>query len=455
MTETQRGAWSNEGPLNRGFDRRTFLKLAAAGAAGTALSGVLAACGTSAGGTGSSSGSLAVEVFPTGLQAANQLLGTFKRQYGVSASAATVASDYYTVTETRFLSGKPPFDTLDFDPGYLTKFSSNGWIADLDGLPGVDALKADMYPAARDSLTGPDGKLMGLPQYTNVVSMFYNEKILAKYGLKPAQSWDELVDQGTFLKSKGVPSPIVPVWTTKFDLTNAIFIAECNSRGMTSQFDSQFDPQWDKNPVAKEVLAFWRSLQDKKLVPPDALTIDHHQSSSVMQAGRGAYFWFNSYEQANLNKKGTSAVAGQIRVGLMPGTSHGSSTFTAPTFQSLRHDREYAWQLTSFLSGKDKDGNYIGPIQRSAIANGTLLGYKSTASDPTILKAWSAWTTPEDLATVQKQLELAKGEGLVLNQKWYSTYNDYMTKTLSQYLAKQISADEALSSSAKYVRTLK
>ncbi len=440
-----------------GLDRRRFLQLGGAGLLATAVPGLLAACsGTgskSSGGT--SGGALTAQVFATGLGPANKVLPTFRKQYGRNASAETIASDYYTVSETRLLGGKPPFDTFDFDPGFLQKFSDNNWIVPLDGLPHVDELTADMFPAALASLKNTAGKLMALPQYTNVVSMFYNEKILSENGLTPATDWDTLVEHGTILKKKGIPSPIVPVWTTKFNLTNAIFIAECISRGMDTQFDGSYDPQWDKNPVALDVLKFWRSLQDANLVPVDALTIDHHQSSSVMQAGRGAYFWFNSYEQLNLNKAGTSKVAGQIRVSLMPGTTHGSSTFTAPTFQSARHDPADAWPLTSFLSGKDKNGKYTGPIQRSAIASGTLLGYKSASSDPAIKAAWKAWCSEADLKVLSEQLSVAKGEGTVLNQKWYSTYNDYMTKTLSKYLAKQISAEKALTSSADYVRTLK
>jgi multiple sugar transport system substrate-binding protein len=443
----------------RGFtlDRRRFLQFSGAGLLATAVPGLLAACSSSSGssGGGGAQDPLVAQVFATGLEPANKLLPTFTGQYGRKASAQTIASDYYTVSETRLLGGKPPFDTFDFDPGFLQKFSKNGWIVELDGLPNVDRLKADMYPAALASLTGSDGKLMGLPQYTNVVSMFYNEKILSDNGLKPATDWDQIVEQGKFLKTKGIPTPVVPVWTTKFNLTNAIFIAECISRGMDSQFDDKYDPQWDTNPIARDVLEFWRRLQDEKLVPADALTTDHHQSSSVMQAGRGAYFWFNGYEQLNLNKVGSSKVAGQIRVSLMPGTTRGTSTFTAPTFQSTRHDREDAWPLTSFMSGIDKNGKYTGPIQRGAVANGTLLGYKSIANDPAITKAWSGWCSDADLKVLADQLSLAKGEGTVLNQSWYATYNDHMTKTLSSYLAKQVSAEQALKSSADYVRSLK
>lgn len=397
---------------------------------------------------------LAVEVFPTSLKNTQDLLKTYQQQYGVSASVMTVPSDYYTVTETRFLSGKPPFDALDMDPGFMGKYWANKWVTDLEGLPGVDKLKKDMFPAARKACTAPNGKLAALPYYTNIVSLFYNQRILKKFNLKPATTWDEMVAQAKKMKKGGLASPIVPVWTTRFDLTSAMFIAECISRGMHSQFDKNLNPLWDKNKIALQVLNFWATIRDQKLVPVDALTIDHHQDSSIMQAGEGAYFWFNSYELANLNKVGTSKEAGNIRAALMPNT-HYTSTFTAVTYQSKRHAREQAWPLTSFVSGYDKNGHLTGPIQRVGVGDGSLVGYKSALKSAAIKKAWSAWASKSDLSVFSKQLAHAVGEGAVLNTTWYSDYSDFMTKTLSRFLNGEISAQDALKTTADHARSIK
>lgn len=397
---------------------------------------------------------LVLQTFPTNLQSSQKIEQIYKKQFGVSANTITVPSDYYSTTETRFLGGKPPFDVLDFDPGFIAKFVQNKWIAPLDGLPGAAKMKKDMYPSALEACS-LNGKLYALPQYTNIYAMFYNQEVLSKNGLKPAQTWEEMLSQGQFLKSKGLDAPIVPVWTTKYDLTHATFVSDCISRGMTNQFNKSLDPLWDKNPIALQVLNYWKKLLDLKLVPPDALTIDHHQSSSVMQAGQSAYFWFNSYEIQNLNKKGASPAAGKIRAMLMPGKTHATSTFTSPTFQSHRHDPEQAWPLASFLSGLDKNGKYTGPILRIAVANASLLGYKSASRDPRIAKAWSAFTTKHDLAVFSEQLNKSYGEGPVLNEAWYSDYNDLMTKTLSTFLAGGISAHDALSQTAQQVRKMK
>jgi ABC-type glycerol-3-phosphate transport system substrate-binding protein len=284
--------------------------------------------------------------------------------------------------------------------------------------------------------------------------MFYNERLLKKYHLKPATTWNELYAQGVKMKKAGFSSPIVPVWTTKFDLTHAIFICDCISRGMHSQFDKNLNPLWDKNPIALQVLEYWHKLQAAHLIPADALTIDHHQSSSIMQAGQGVYFWFNSYELANLNKTGTSKEAGHIRAAMMPDT-HYTSTFTASTYQSKTHSREEAWPLTRFIAGYDKNGHIGGPVTIAAAGVGSLPGYKSALKDPRVKKAWKAWSNTHDLQVFSKQLAHAAGEGPILNTSWYPQYNDFMAKMLSQYLAGEITAKAALKTGADYVRSIK
>lgn len=441
--------------------RRSLLgngaKLLGAAAVVGGLGELLAACGGSSGTAsgaagGSSTKPLVAQVFPTDLSADNSLLATFKSEYGISASAITVPTDYFTVTETRFLGGTPPFDCLDFNPGYMKKFIDSGWIVPLDGLPGVEALKQDMYPAALKSLTGPDGKLYGLPYYTNVVTLFYNQNILSRYGMKPATSWDDLLSQAAKLKRQGVPAPIAPLWTTDFNIIQQNFVTECITRGMKSQFSPSLDPLWDKNPVAMDVLNFWTQLQSQQLIPSDATTINHHQDAALMEAGQTAYMWYNNYTLKEINSAKANA-AGQVRAAIMPGDGT-SFTFTAPTFQSKRSTVAEAWKLTRFQSGTDSAGKYTGPINRVAIPNGTIVGYRSLASDPTIAKAWSQWAASADLSVFNSQLGKSVGEGAVLNTSWYSQYVTIMVKGLSQFVGGQASAKQTLSSTASQVRAI-
>ena len=253
----------------------------------------------------------------------------------------------------------------------------------------------------------------------------------------------------------GVPSPIVPLWSTAFDLTNYSFINECVSRGLHNQFDAKFNPLWDKHPAGRAVLNYWKQLQKAKIIPPDAVTQTYHQAEAVIQGGQGVYFMMDNGQLKALNSKATSKVAGQIKVAQIPGKTHAGTGFTSVYYQTTRSDPEAAWPLTRFYGGTDKNGKFTGPIQGAAITEGLRTGYKSTDTDPAVIKASRGWATPDDLEMFVKQAGVTYGQGPVVNEKWYSDYNDLMAQTLSKFLAGQISVDEALSSSAQQVRKLK
>ncbi len=398
---------------------------------------------------------LVFQPFASDLDVSKKALDIYKQQYGVSVEAITIPTDYYATTATRLASGNPPMDSFFQDAGFLAQYVENKWVVDLEGLPGMDEMKGDMLPSALKAVTGADGKIYALPMRINIITMMYNKEILDGNGMKPAADWDELYQQAVDLKKAGVESPIIPVWTTKFALTKHIFVMESISRGMTVQFDDQLNPLWDTDPVAKEVLDFWRRIQDANLVPPDALTVDHHGASAIMQAGKGAYFAFNSYEQKILNTPGNSAIAGKAHTALMPGKQHATSTFSGYTYQTTRNPRDKAWPLTSFAGGRDKNGAYTGPIQITGIGVGQLTGYKTANDDPSIAKAWSDWASPDDLKVLSDQAANAYAEGDVITQTWYSDYNDYMASQLSRYLAREIDADTCLKDTADHVRKLK
>lgn len=448
--------WENL--FNGRLSRRQLMKL---GLSAAAIAGIEAACGTPASTSPSGTGALnpidnlVVQVWPYDLDTTTKALQIYKQQYGKNAQVVTVPGDYYATTATRLAAGNPPMDTFEQDAGFLAQYTKNKWVVDLEGLPGIEQLKGEMLDSVRKSVTGPDGKVYALPNYVNVIVMFYNETILSQHGMQPATDWDQLFDQCVTLKKAGVPSPFIPIWATEFDLTRVNFVNECISRGMTSQFDSNLNPLWDTNPVANDVLVFWRRLQDADLVTPDALTIDHVGSRAVMAAGKGAYLPGNLLQLKGFNDPLKSTIAGHAHLTMMPGKAHASLTFTAVQYQTTRSDRLRAWPLTSFVDGYDKNGKFTGPIQIYAIGGGELLGYKSAISDPTITAAWSSFATQADFAVMKQQSANAYAEGDVLNQTWYSQYNDYTAKQLSRYLARQVDAATVLKDTADYARKLK
>src|SRR5690349_14525222 len=111
------------------------------------------------------------------------------------------------------------------DPGYLGKWYKAGLVQNIEGLPGLDKLKKDMYPSALPDLKGPDGKMVGLPYFSGVEGFFYNAAMFDKAGLNPPTTWAELIDAARQLKSKGIaPVPFAPKWSPAFHAATTAFI---------------------------------------------------------------------------------------------------------------------------------------------------------------------------------------------------------------------------------------
>src|SRR5437667_340798 len=110
-------------------------------------------------------------------------------------------AQYHPTMETRALAGEV-VDVMYCNHNNRERWFENGLIRAVDDLPGTDELKKKMTPANLDSLKSKDGtKLLGLPYFTSLFILIYNEPMLQQAGIKaPAKSWDELVEHSMKLK---------------------------------------------------------------------------------------------------------------------------------------------------------------------------------------------------------------------------------------------------------------
>src|SRR3989441_10987647 len=82
------------------------------------------------------------------------------------------------------------------------RWADNGLIRPLDDLPGMDELKKKMAPGNLEAARSRDGsKVVGLPYFTSIFILMYNEPMLQQAGIKaPAKTWDELMEHSAKLK---------------------------------------------------------------------------------------------------------------------------------------------------------------------------------------------------------------------------------------------------------------
>jgi multiple sugar transport system substrate-binding protein len=175
----------------RTMSRREFLKIGGAGLAGATLLGA-AGCG------GGSSGSNNV-VFAMGRDTTGtlpNLIDKFNKQnkgkFQVTyREMPTDTGQYFDKLQTEFQAGQSDIDVIGGDVIWGAQFAANKWVVDVsDRFP--EGEQSGFLPAPLQSLTY-DGKIWGVPWYTDAGMLYYRKDLLQQSGFSAApKTWDEL-----------------------------------------------------------------------------------------------------------------------------------------------------------------------------------------------------------------------------------------------------------------------
>ena len=173
--------------------RRDFIKLGGAGLAGAALLGV-AGCG---GGGGEAGGDEVVfSFFPDPTGSVQKLIDRFNEENGdgIRVKLRQMPADsgqHFDQLNTEFQSGETNIDVIGGDVIWPAQFAAAGYIADLSDRFPEDERSA-FLPATIQANTY-DGKVFGVPWYTDAGMLYYRQDLLERSGFsEPPKTWDEL-----------------------------------------------------------------------------------------------------------------------------------------------------------------------------------------------------------------------------------------------------------------------
>ncbi len=358
---------------------------------------------------------------------------------------------YHETMVNRFRS-QTPTDVAYNGGDWLEEFAKAGWVVPLDAhFDWVDGYKDKILGFAWQDMTY-DGKVYGLPYYADTITFMYDEQALADAGIgAPPQTWDEVTQQALTLKEKGMEYPFIYELDQTLPTITEVYTSMVFGRG-GELIDDNRDPLWDKAEQPANVQFKWLvDARNKDKI----LTFVPHETDVVkaMNTGKHAFSVMYNYNLAALNNKATSPLAGRFKLALMPGDTHecyGFAKFYNMTQMAVARGQDVIDASGKFIQyfGGEVDGQY--PVaKRWAVENGLGFGQKPLFDDPDVQKAFSQWV---DVDLWRQQLDKARARRQSI---WYGIWSEFFRQQYAKAMACEISADDALSASAKNWNELK
>jgi multiple sugar transport system substrate-binding protein len=282
--------------------------------------------------------------------------------------------------------GSPPFDVMMLDVIWVPEFARAGWILDLT--PFVPTAERDAHFASAIEPAMQDGRLWALPWFMNVGLLYYRKDLLAKYGLAPPRTYDELIRQVRLIQAGERDRRLDGyLWQGKQYEGGMVNVLEALWANGTRLLDDAGRP-FPEPERARESLAFLRHLIVSGVSPAWVTAGDEELTRRPFGDGRAIFL--RSWPYAlDLFELPDSRVRGRVGVAALPSLPHGTvgaaSTGGAHLAVSARtRHPALAVELTRFLTGEAAqramtEGAALRPSRPALFADPGLI-----ARDPTL-----------------------------------------------------------------------
>lgn len=256
-------------------------------AATTAIAaGALAACSTDAG-----DGSVTLTVWHNSQdpQAVLDTYAAYEKATGNKLELVSISSDgFEDATLTKWATGDRP-DILEFHAtqSFIALLNPTENLQDLSDEPFV-ARSGDIYDIGG---RGSDGKVYAaITNFPEVWGLYYNKDVLAKYGLEPAGTYAELLEQCSVLSAAGVPTLAesgASVWPPI--AMTALLAAEGSTTEWVQKVLDRKAALDDADSPWLEALTQYKDLIDAGCLNSDVTSATFENSVNAVYNGEAAY----------------------------------------------------------------------------------------------------------------------------------------------------------------------
>jgi trehalose/maltose transport system substrate-binding protein len=291
--------------------------------------------------------------------------------------------DRLALYQQQLAAGSSDIDIFMIDvvwPGLI-----GGHLLDLSKMVPAKELSAH-FPAIVQNNTLSDGKLVGIPWYTDAGILYSRKDLLEKYGFhNPPKTWDELAAMAKKIQDgERAANPLFQGFVFQgknYEGLTCDAIEWLTSFGGGTIID-QSGKITIKNP---QTLAMLKTVQSwvGTITPEAVTTYTEEEARNVWQAGNSAFMRNWPYAFA-LGQAEGSVIKGKITVSALPagGSGHGASTlggWQLAVNAKSKHPKE-AVDLIRYMTGPEEQ-------KRRAIKGSFSPTIASLYKDPDILAA--------------------------------------------------------------------
>lgn len=224
---------------------------------------------------------------------------------------------------------------------------------------GAEAIADDHFPAIIENNT-VNGKLVGIPWFTDAGLLYYRTDLLEKYGYdNPPATWDELEEMAAVIQ-EGERAENEDFWGYVWQ-GNAYEGLTCDALEWIASNDggSVVEPDGTisiNNPQAIAIVDQAAGWVDT-ISPPGVVSFQEEDARNMWQAGNAAFMRNWPYAYSLGNEEG-SAVAGLFDVSPLPAGDSGAGAATLGGWQlgvsAYSEHPEEAAQLALFMTSYDE-----------------------------------------------------------------------------------------------------
>ena len=256
----------------------------------------------------------------------------------------------------------------------------------------TDGVKEDMqafFPAIIENNT-VDGKLVGIPYFTDAGLLYYRTDLLKKYGFdNPPQTWTELQDMATtIMQGEGANNPDFTGYVWQGDAYEGL---TCDALEWISSFgggsiispEGQIEVYNDQTIAALEAAAGWVGT-----ISPKAVTgFEEEDARQIFQNGNAVFMrnWPYAYSLATAED---SKIADNVGITTLPAGPDGSPAATLGGWQlavnKYSKNPDVAVDVARFMTSADEQLTH-------AITTAALPTIQSVYQDQKLLDSNVSW----------------------------------------------------------------